>query len=308
MTEPLKPIRKPIFIVSFDFESLWGLVFERRSDIDNFLRYHPDDYDQTVEKILSLLKKHQISATWGTVGALFHEDPEDLPLGDRYTKIESTYCVGDRSKFHEHFFKKHLVEKLLELSPRQELAYHSTEHKVYQGLTEEEAYRDLEYSKVVGDRFGVEFKSFIFPQDKAKYTGLLKQLGYRIYRGAQTYLEGGFARKVVGRFLPIPISPRNMDGIWEIPTNFYYADDQYPWSLKPRTHLAIYLTRLNRTVLHVNVHPWNIMFRDSILDDMSSLFSHITRIRKKGKIQVSTMGELADMLDNSNETRAYMDT
>ena len=302
MTEPWKPNRKPLFIVSFDFESLWGLVFERRSDIDNFLKYHPDDYDQTVEEILNLLKTHQIPATWATVGALFHEDPEDFPFKQRYRSILSTYGTGDNGKFTEHFYKKHLIEKILELEPQQELAYHSTEHRVYQNLTEEEAYRDLEYSKVVGDRFDIQFRSFIFPQDKIEHTEILKQLGYRIFRGRQTYLEGGLTRKVVGRFFPIPIAPRNVHGIWEIPTNFYYADDQYPWSLRPRSHLAVHLAQINKTVFHVNVHPWNIMFRDSILDDMSSLFTHIARDEKKGKIQISTMGELAHMLDTSVET------
>jgi Polysaccharide deacetylase len=68
-------IKEPTFVISLDFEKMWG-VFDKRKI---------DDYGENIKneaivisKILELFEKYKIHATWATVGFLFIDEFEKL--------------------------------------------------------------------------------------------------------------------------------------------------------------------------------------------------------------------------------------
>ena len=64
-------LKKPLFVISLDFEKMWG-VFDKRS-ISTYGK-NISNVDLVIDRLLALFEKYDIHCTWATVGLLFHND------------------------------------------------------------------------------------------------------------------------------------------------------------------------------------------------------------------------------------------
>ncbi|HJH26977.1 MAG TPA: hypothetical protein C5S37_09475 [Methanophagales archaeon] len=51
-------------------------------------------------------------------------------------------------------------------------------------------------------------------------------------------------------------------------------------------------------IFHVWLHPQNLLHSPSLAKYLDNLFAFVSKKRDEGKIEVMTMGEFADVLDN----------
>lgn len=182
-------------IISLDFELHWGAA--EKWDLMEKKAY----FDETIKSIpivLNLFKKHEIHATWATVGFLFAKDKSQLlklcPI-DKPTyknKTLSYYNLIDENKIgidevdDPYHYAFSLIEKIIK-TPNQELATHTFSHYYCneQGQNELQFEADLKAAqKIAKDNFNVVLKSLVFPRNQynSKYLTIAKKNGIEVVR------------------------------------------------------------------------------------------------------------------------------
>lgn len=183
------------FVISLDFELYWGVrdvaaLEERRASL---VKVRP-----TVERILELFERHQVHATWATVGLLFCRDRGDLRQalprirpGYRRQELSPYGALGEvgmderDDPFH---YASSLIEQIRR-TPHQEIGTHTFSHYycLEDGQTEASFRSDLEAAIKIAARRGVELRSLVFPRNQVNpaYLETLRQLGIQCYRGNQ---------------------------------------------------------------------------------------------------------------------------
>ena len=185
------------FYISLDFELFWGLdlpIHIPNEKKDLFKRTR-----NLVPDILSLFSKYKISATWAIVGLLLTSDLEGLdlrdesvfpnyknPLSRNFKKIEK--IISADSDFS--FLNCIELAKQIFNTENQEIATHTFSHYycLESGQLQENFYNDL---KLVNDFhlkiFNKVPESIVFPRNQINYLDILRENGYKFYRGTQKH-------------------------------------------------------------------------------------------------------------------------
>lgn len=179
------------FVISIDFELHWGVFDTLQNDYDANILGGRD----AIKKILDLFKEYDIHATWAVVGFLFNESIDDYytykPTKIPSYKDESLNSYKIQIGKNEDEDKLHYANSLIKLIksyPNQEIASHSYSHYYTQaeGQTIDEFEEDVKSAvKVACDKFDIELKSFVFPQNEVNidYLKILKKYDFCSYRG-----------------------------------------------------------------------------------------------------------------------------
>ena len=185
------PKNQGIFIISLDFELLWG-IFDKAG-----ASYKEAYFEQTrrvIPEMLERFAKKEISATWATVGMLFAENeeewryysPESLPTyrNKKLSAYEWTKQNGIRPAVH---FAPELISQIIQ-APYQELGSHSFAHyyTLVRGQSPEQFRQDLRASqRIANEKFGFSLKSLVFPRNHINelYLPICLEEGYEFVRG-----------------------------------------------------------------------------------------------------------------------------
>lgn len=162
------------FVVSLDFELLWGV----RDHFDK------DDYGrnvlgarEAVPRILDLFARHGIRATWATVGFLFCETkeellaslPEERPGYDNTRLSNYAYLdeVGEDERADPYYFAASLVTAIAQ-APGQEIGTHTLSHYycLEDGQTLSAFDADLAAAIKLAAARGLELRSIVFPRNQ----------------------------------------------------------------------------------------------------------------------------------------------
>lgn len=98
-----------------------------------------------------------------------------------------------------------------------------------------------------------------------------------------------------------PTEAKWKDGIWEIPSSMYFCDPQIKFSVLPRAKLGLYRAMRSKKVFHVFLHPHNLLMYPSLKDDLDMFLAFVKKKRNEGKIEVMTMGEFCEVLNDGTE-------
>ena len=167
-------MKQGTFVISLDFELLWGQLDQPNKEVykQNVLGGR-----KAIPKILDMFDKHQIHATWATVGMLMLEKkielkdyiPSSKPLFKNtacsaYTHLEE---VGDNEDIAPCFWGNSLVKNILKYR-FQEIGTHTFSHYYCQeeGADVASFSCDLKAAqKTAKEKFGIELKSIVFPRN-----------------------------------------------------------------------------------------------------------------------------------------------
>ncbi len=202
------------FVISLDFELLWGVRDHATRDSygANVLGGR-----EAIPRILDLFERHDIKATWATVGLLMAESRDELlaslppeELRPRYTDPRlSNYSyldeVGEDERRDPHYYGMSLVRRIMEC-PGQEIGTHT--HANYyplesgQDITSFEA--DLVAAIAMAKQRSIVLKSIVFPRNQyaAMHLKSCAKLGLQTYRGNETawpYRATPVARQTLNR-------------------------------------------------------------------------------------------------------------
>lgn len=185
--------RKGAFIISLDFELLWGLV-----DVVSVRDFEKiaSETRRAIPKILDLFEEFKIHASWAAVGFLFFDNHEELLRHlptckpDYHNPQLSTYSylsdVGEDEHLDPAHFGRSLIREI-HATAGQEIASHTFSHYycLEPGQTHEAFQQDLYAARLIADKLNIELKSLVFPRNQvnAGYLPILTVAGINSYRG-----------------------------------------------------------------------------------------------------------------------------
>ena len=182
------------FVISLDFELMWGVRDKRTKENygNNIKGVH-----QVIPRLLKSFRKHDIKATFSTVGFLFFENKQELitnipaikPLYEN--KDFSPYnghfeMVGEDYKSDPYHFAPSLIKEIQKY-PEQEIGTHTFSHYycLEPGQTIEAFRADTEMAISVAKKYNVTLFSLVFPRNQFndEYLNVCSELGITSYRG-----------------------------------------------------------------------------------------------------------------------------
>lgn len=308
-----KELTTPIFIISLDTELLWGYAGYPSSKEISLMETDGTKVRGCIDALLNLFEKHNIPATWAVVGHLFldHCEKEDeIPHKDMPRFKEDWYSADPCTDIQSDplYYGKDIVDKILSNRIEHEIGYHSFSHVVFSECSREVAEAEIKMSNELAKKFGIALKSFVFPENKIGHVDVLKEHGFKIYRGknlgrynlSQSFLIRKFNGGIDKMIAP-PAEPEWMDGIWMIPSSMFFCDPQIKFSVLPMAKLGLYRAIRAKKVFHVFLHPHNLLSYPSLKDDLDRFLGIVAKKRDEGKIEVMTMDEFAKVLNHGTK-------
>lgn len=277
-----------------------------------------------VPRLLALFRRHEVRATWATVGMLMCRHykqwrairPAVLP-GYARASI-SPYVMDCLVKEHAKlFFARSLVEQIIE-TPGQELATHTYSHFYCNepGATPEQLAADLACARAIAAEMGLGFSSLVLPRNQVaeKFLSVLPGAGIQVYRGNSNHwlyrngdaVVGGIAGRLA-RFADacIPLSGQRTvhaqvrSGLVNLPASLFL----YPVGAKLRALSAMRLDRLKRTmtsaaqaggIFHLWWHPHNFgVNTDENVAQLESVLRHYHFLAYTYGMQSHSMGDFS---------------
>ncbi len=297
----------PVFTLSLDTELAWGFVLNPEHRNLALLRSNLQQARETIHFLLKLFEKYQIRATWAIVGHLF------LSPGEEKSTISSELPQFKEGWLDWSFYQsmnnnplywgRDIVEKILASPIDHDIGLHGFFHLPFSQCSRAVAKAEIELGIKAADRFGINPKSFVFPQNKIGHIDVLKENGIEIYRGKDLRWWREKQERLIRKFdsgihkmIAAPASPIYQDGVWELPASTYFCAPGLPFTVLPRCRLGLERTIRGKKVFHIWLHDWSLLLYDRLAADLEYFLALVTRKRNEGKIEVMTMGEIASSL------------
>jgi len=131
-------------------------------------------------------------------------------------------------------------------------------------------------------------QTFVFPWNRVGHFDVLKQLGFKVFRGKE-------------RAIGVPIRTA---GLWNV-RPVYYVDRKSRGAetlIKKYVDICVALS----APLHIWTHPWCLASAgkpDPVMDTLESVFRYVAEKREGGELRTMTLGELATSLDSLSASR-----
>lgn len=184
--------KKGIFILSLDTELAWG-----QFDLgltSNMKKYY-EDTRECISRLLALLEKYNIQATFALVGHLMLDKctiesnvkhPDIIrPNYSWYPKDWFTEDPASEMTKNSIWYGQDILQKVLNATPKHEIGSHSFSHVIFgaKGCSYECAKSEIRKCVEVAKQQEINLKSFVFPRNSEGYKGILKEEGFKVYRG-----------------------------------------------------------------------------------------------------------------------------
>ncbi len=317
------------FIVSLDFELLWGV---RDHETKESFKNQVFGARQAIGDMLRMFEKYKIHATWGVVGFLMAENkneilrfsPEKKPSYSNTIRSMYQYFddVGEDEANDKYYFANSLVSEILKYE-NQELASHTFSHYYCKedGQTINDFANDLISAKnIAKEKFGVDITSIIFPRNQVQdeYIEKAYELGFKAYRGN----PNGFlynSNNIFSRCFRLIDTYINIFGnkgfkkehcdkhkIANIRASMFYR--KYNPKLKFLEKLKIKNIKRQmkkaakkKEIFHLWWHPHNIgVYTDKCLAQLEEIFIYRQYLEDKYNFKSVNMIELGGQIDEKN--------
>lgn len=313
------------FVISLDFELLWGMRDKRTIDGygKNLLGVRV-----AIPRMLEAFEAHGVKATFATVGLLFFDTKQELLAS--LPSVQPQYTNKSLSPYSGHFAQVGLTEEVdpyhfaaslirkIQLYPAHEIACHTFSHYycLETGQTEEEFSADLDAAIKVASHFGIKLRSFVFPRNQYRenYLKICWDKGITSFRGNERNwlydARNGEDESNFRRGLRLLDTWFNLSGhnchemVTERPLNIPSSRFLRPWSKRFQTLDGLRLRRITRamdkaartgTVFHLWWHPHNFGEQlDRNMDFLNKILSHYGKLNASHNMRSMTMCEVAD--------------
>jgi hypothetical protein len=315
-------LTKGIFVLSMDVELGWGII-DKPERMEIRKRYLEQSRD-CIEKILMLLEKYNMSATWAVVGHLFLEECS-LTDGQKHADIpRSTYpwysedwftaspCTNEREA--PLWYGRDIIKKIIDCPVHQEVASHSFAHMIFgnENTKRETARADLSNCVREAGKVGLKLRSFVFPRNDVGYIDELHNFGFEAYRGVEpswyVNFPGNLKRvcHAIDQLFAIcpPVSlPEFGHELYNIPASMFYLSMDKFRGLMPAKFRVIKAKRgirkaiRDKKIFHLWFHPFNIATsQEKLLHGLEEIFKEVHSRREKGELDAKSMSEIVDSL------------
>ncbi len=307
---------KGILVVSLDTELGWGsienglwCIREKRGVFTNTR--------ECVKRLLLFLERNNLPCTWAFVGKMIacNNYPEEELLNPPNQTIINALANGDESTF----FGDDIFEQVLNSKINHEIAWHSYYHTRFDKdeISKTYAENDLRMAQLIGNKFNLKMKSFVFPQNIGGYYDLCSDYGLKCCRtnelavGSIAELAKISFRKKLGRYLEAAGLKMSQDNFkllgrdcYGMKGSMFFKPPRGKASLAPLMKL-IALNGLKKAIkdrgyYHIYLHPFNFAEIDGLLDKFTSVLKFAAEERDKGRLLIYTMSDLMKVAMKEN--------
>lgn len=298
------------FTLSLDTELAWGSL--RRKDERAFAAAYPRSRETTL-RLLDLLARHGISATWAIVGHLFLRSSDEVPAGDALRSIAERAHVrrgrpGDE-RSRPLLYASEIVEAIRSCPVPQEIGCHSFTHERADLLTAEEFRRDVRACVEVAAARGIRLRSYVFPYNVEAHHDVLADEGFLCYRSGEEPRRGarraiararGFAGEALRRAPATVLPSLRPSGLWVVPPSMFFKP-RIGWrrlipvrSRLDRAVAGLAAAARERRAFHLWFHPFNLTTDPvGLFGVLDAVLARAAALRDAGTIDVLPMDELA---------------
>lgn len=178
------------FVISLDFELMWGV--QEKKTVDSYGEQILEVWE-TLPRLIQLLDKYHVKATFATVGSLFAENFEGLrkclPKSSPDYKNRLLLPFDRLSEYEGRSLEKFFFapELIMRVAENHEIATHTFSHFycLEEGQNEENFSNDLEAACKIAKQAGFCIESIVFPRDQVnkKYLPICSEYGITSFRG-----------------------------------------------------------------------------------------------------------------------------
>lgn len=278
-------------IISADFEMAWAFRYSKRNV--NPLEMARQEREN-VPVLLSLFEEFSVPITWATVGHLFlescqkgdHDLMRRIPHFDDHWKFTSGdwFDHDPYTDYHRDnsWYAPDLIELTLRSSVKHEFGCHTFSHidcsdkNCPAGVLEDE----IKACKDAAGKWGIEFKSFVFPGGTYGNYQVLKKHGLKIYRKNMKHDLAYPFRDELG--LLVTSSTASFG------KGFDWTADYYVQRFRKIIDKAINSKTIAHIWLHPSVDKWTLRYV------IPPVLKYAAEQRQKGRLWIGTMGQIAD--------------
>jgi peptidoglycan/xylan/chitin deacetylase (PgdA/CDA1 family) len=304
-----------IFILSLDTEIGWGL-----ETLEQIALYEErlNRYREFFPKLVLLLDKYQIPATWALVGHLFLEkDEEPLeslePYYAHFPVANSPYTPLSNPRYYRWFHAPDIVNLIRNATVEHEIGTHTFTHVCIEDIpiTTEIWHSQMTKSIEIHGKRGLNIRSIVFPKNQINFLDTLSEYGIIAYRGLEESWYQNFPAPL-RRFLhlldrtmafpPPTYDPSQLQvgsHLVNLPASQFlmHYDGIRRWiPLSSRVQQAVQgLERAAKQnhLYHLWFHPHNLGSSNKMFDALEEILQEVTRRRDDGRIKVMTMEQAA---------------
>jgi peptidoglycan/xylan/chitin deacetylase (PgdA/CDA1 family) len=314
-----------VFLLSLDFELIWGTL-----DL-----FGPEGFRRAclaerelVPRLLGLLARYRVSATWCIVGHLFLDRcPKDAhPRHPEIVRPRHAWKRGDwfaedpggDEASQPLFFGRGLVRQIHDCPVAQEIGSHSFSHVIFgdPGCSRECADSELRASVLAARELGIKLRSFAFPRNSVGHLDVLRDHSFASFRGPgprwyeQEEPPGPLARlaRLVDVLLakqPPALLPRFAgEGLWDLPGSMIYHPMHglrryIPLGLRvKRASKGLRAAANEKKLFHLWFHPTNLADEsETMFEGLEKILFEVSALRDQGRLETLTMGALAARLE-----------
>lgn len=321
------------FVISLDFELLWG-VRDKRT-IESYGENLANVWE-VLPKMLELFEKYNVSATFATVGFLFAKDKKELL---KYVPTEkplyenanlSPYNGHLESLKNEQTDSYHFAESLIQLLqkyPKQEIASHTFSHYycLEKGQTLADFERDLAAAMAIAKAKNISLESLVFPRNQfnEKYLKVCAEQGICGYRGNEKVWFHEAASQGSEKWYKRAF--RLLDAYLNIGGHYTYSIEEiakiYPYNMPSSRFLRPFTSKMklaeplkfrriqksmtyaakNKEVYHLWWHPHNFgKYQNENFAFLEKILKHYQKLHKTYQFESMSMKTIADKLKNNN--------
>ncbi len=292
-------------IISFDAELAWGAI-------DNGLwkkRERNNIYSNTrtyVKRLIYMLDELKFPCTWAFVGRMI-EDENNNPnstLVPPNLLIAQALEKGQNSSFDG----KDILQMVLRAQTRHEIAWHSYYHINFKDRRVNQKYvnKDLEKAEEIGNKYGVKYKTLVFPENKEGYWNTIAKHKFTCCRGgidmyANSISSGNISKLLRFLFLKPQMSKlsKPAPGLNRLSTSMFFNPRTKRTALLPlyriRAIKGIKVAIANKACFHIWVHPFNFAEVPSLIDNFKSVLQFAVKERDKGNLSICTIADYCDL-------------
>ncbi len=315
--------KQGIFTLSLDTESIWGVYYGGYAD---YYQRHFKNWRMNVNRLLDLLTRYQIKATWAFVGHLLldhcqkingvvHPDVLDLGYQTHYKNWRLFDPCGN-VETHPAWYGKDVFESVKKAFPRQEIATHTFFHTIMDdpACTSEVALSEMRKCFQVAQENGVDLRSIIFPRNHIAHLDIMERLGLKTYRERERNFFQNLPYQLQRPFLflqhyfaltPPVYNPDQLvkvNGLVGIPASHFLLN--YNGFIKKRVIPT--RSRLRRaekgiekaikegSIFHMWFHPFDLGGSDKMLKVLEDILKRAAYHIKAGQLINLTMEEIGD--------------
>lgn len=315
-------LRKGTFILSLDTELAWGSAhYGKVAQREKWFQLTR----VCISRLLELLERFQISATWAVVGHLFLEKCQPVNGVKHPEIIRPTYswladdwlAVDPCSQLEDApiWYGKDIIQQILSCKVSQEIGCHTFSHIQVgdPGCSRDCFASELRACRLAAEEFGVTLKSLVFPLQMVGHLDVLREHGFIAYRGNLPPRNSSRMPRIV-RWLIYCLSagptilPEERMELWDLPMCLSYPPPHY-WTYTPAVALQVWKAKRalrraaqERRLFHLCFHPFHLAANpDRFFRGLEDIFAEFRLYRDAGLLDNLNMGQLAHALQLSKE-------